>query len=298
MDQVAVAPRDFESVLEEECAGRIVDRRGRLFFLKGSGLLAFAQNIWLHPQTFRFQSISEAVKHLRAIQRSWWLHPAGHHRRAQLIQDQLPPLRAKPVEFMSVIPQAPLGSWTLIDENTMIYSGACTSPFPDGELAFHENRIDPPSRAYLKLWELFTLLETHPQRGERVIDLGSAPGGWTWVLDQLGCEVVSVDKAPLDAKTKFSSRVKSVHESAFALPVPAPGEVSWMFSDVICYPERLLELVKRWEPAVPNLVCTLKFQGATDFAVIAEFLKIRGSKIRHLTCNKHELTWWRVHGDQ
>lgn len=291
MDLVAIAPIDFEEVLSEELGSRAQNQFGRLFVVKGKKPPHWAQNVWLKPQTFKFKSISEAAKHLRGIQRNWWLHSTHHHRRANLIAEQLPPLKPKPIEFLSPIPKAPLGSWTLLNENTLVYSAECSSPFPDGEIEFVENKTEPPSRAYLKLWELFTLEGVHPKKGDHVVDLGSAPGGWTWVLDQLGCEVTSVDKAELDSKTKFSSRVKYVSESAFALK---PTAAQWMFSDIICYPDRLLELVKKWEPLVPNLVCTIKFQGATDFKIIDEFLKIPKSKVTHLSCNKHELTWFRL----
>lgn len=292
MDLAALAPRGFEEVLSEELGSRASEQLDRLFLVKGKKLPHFAQNIWLKPQIFKFKSISEAAKHLRAIQRNWWLHSTHHHRRAELIKEQLPPLKPKPIGFLSPIPKAPLGSWTLLDENRLLYSAECSSAFPDGEIEFQENKTDPPSRAYLKLWELFTLIEKHPTKGDGVVDLGSAPGGWTWVLDQLGCNVTSVDKAPLDSKTQFSARVKHVEESAFALQ-PISG-TRWMFSDIICYPSRLVELVKKWEGVVPNLVCTIKFQGSTEFAAVEELLKIPQSQVRHLSCNKHELTWWRV----
>jgi 23S rRNA (cytidine2498-2'-O)-methyltransferase len=291
-DLVVIAPRGFETVLEEELGGRTNEQFDRLFLVKGKQVPRFAQNVWLKPQTFQIKSINEAAKHLRGIQRNWWLHSTHHHRRAELIKAQLPPLKPKPIEVMSAVPTAPLGSWTLLDEKTVLYSAECSSPFPDGEVEFIENKTEPPSRAYLKLWELFTLIGKHPKAGDKVVDLGSAPGGWTWVLDQLGCDVTSVDKAPLETKTQFSSRVNYLSESAFGLK--PTEDMQWMFSDVICYPERLLELVKKWEPLVPNLVCTIKFQGETNFKTVDEFLKIPGSEIRHLSCNKHELTWWRI----
>lgn len=249
----------------------------------------WAQNIWEDVHEFKFKSISEAAKHLRGIQRNWWLHSIGHHRRAALIQDQLPPLKPKPWKFMALPPAAPLGSWTLLDEGTMLYSAKCSSPFPDGEIQFEENKTDPPSRAYLKLWELFTLEQKAPKAGESAIDLGSSPGGWTWVLDQLGAEVVSVDKAPLTVKT--SPRVQFVEESAFALE---PRPVDWLFSDIICYPERLLQLVRAWEPFARYMVCTIKFQGPTNNEIVREFLAIPGSRACHLHHNKHELTWFRL----
>jgi 23S rRNA (cytidine2498-2'-O)-methyltransferase len=223
---------------------------------------------------------------LRAIQRNWVLHSVTAHRRAHLIQEQLPPLRPKPFEFGSPLPSAPLGSWCLVSPDEMIYSARCSSPFPDGAVQFAENKIDPPSRAYLKLWEFFTLAGVRPGSGDLVLDLGSSPGGWTWVLDQLGCDVISVDKAPLSGR--YSSRVQFLSESAFALE---PRPVDWLFSDIICYPERLLSLVRRWTGHAENFVCTVKLQGPTDHASITEFASIPGSRLRHLYHNKYELTW-------
>lgn len=293
MDLVVLAAKGSERPLEEEVGARVLERHERLFVLQGREIPAWAQNVWLKPQILKFKSISEAAKHLRGIQRNWWLHSVAAHRRAQLIQGELPPLKPKRLKFPSELPKLPLGSFALVDENTMIYSAECSNPFPDGEMEFEENKIDPPSRAYLKLWEFFTLNEKRPQPGQTALDLGSSPGGWTWVLDQMGCQVISVDKAPLAESLAKSSRVKYLSESAFALDPKTVGKVDWLFSDVICYPERLLELVKKWIAAegAKNFVCTLKFQGPTNFDVIAEFKNIPGSQIRHLSNNKHELTW-------
>jgi len=288
MDLIALAARGLERPLEEEVGSRILEQRGRLFVLKGHEIPVWAANVWLKPQTLQFKSISEAAKHLRGIQRNWWLHSSTAHRRAKLIQEGLPPLKPKPVKFLAPLPTLPMGAFTLLDENTLVYSAETTSLFPDGEMEFDENKTDPPSRAYLKLWEFFTVMQRWPKAGETVMDLGSAPGGWTWVLDQLGCQVISVDKAPLADSLKLSERVQFVSESAFALP---PQKIDWLFSDVICYPERLLELVRKWQGFAKNFVCTVKFQGPTNFAVIEEFRSIPGSKIQHLHANKHELTW-------
>jgi 23S rRNA (cytidine2498-2'-O)-methyltransferase len=288
--KAALAAPDYERPLLEELGSRLVEQRERLFLYNGEDPV-WAQNLWLEPQRFEFTSISQAAKHLRGIQRNWHLHSTGAHRRAQLIQEQLPPLKPRPLAFMAPLPTAPLGSWTLLDEKTLFYSARCSSPFADGEVHFAENKIDPPSRAYLKLWEWFTLNGRAPGAGERVLDLGSSPGGWTWVLDQLGCEVFSVDKAPLAENLNLSSRVRYVAESAFALDPAAVGAVDWLFSDIICYPERLLDLVRRWEGFARNFVCTIKFQGPTNHDVVREFMALPGARVRHLFHNKHELTW-------
>jgi 23S rRNA (cytidine2498-2'-O)-methyltransferase len=52
-------------------------------------------------------------------------------------------------------------------------------------------------------------------------------------------------------------------------------------------------LVQRWieAEAVRRIVCTVKFQGATDHATAAAFAAIPGGRLMHLFHNKHELTF-------
>jgi 23S rRNA (cytidine2498-2'-O)-methyltransferase len=189
-----------------------------------------------------------------------------------------------------------LGSWTLLDRDTILASPSCSSPFPNGEARFVEDRMAPPSRAYLKLWELFTVLGVAPGAGERCLDLGSSPGGWTWVLAQLGAEVISVDKARLDPRVAALPGVTWHQESAFALDPTQFSGIDWLFSDVICYPRRLLSLVERWivSGTCKRFVCTMKFQGPTDHETARSFAAIPGSRLLHLHHNKHELTWIRL----
>ena len=129
-----------------------------------------------------------------------------------------------------------------------------------------------------------------------MLDLGASPGGWSWVLGQLDCTVISVDKAPLAANIAQSSNISFLQESAFGLDPQQIKSATWLFSDIICYPERLLTLLKKWmqDSRVQNFVCTIKFQGQADFTIIDEFLKIPNSKMVHLYHNKHEVMWWKT----
>ena len=168
-----------------------------------------------------------------------------------------------------------------------------TSPFANGEVAFVEDRTGPPNRAYLKLWEALVRMRRWPGPGERCLDLGAAPGGWTWVLATLGARVVAVDKAPLEPRIAAMPGVDWRGESAFALEPDSVGPIDWLLSDVICYPTRLLRLVERWRASglVRNFVCTIKFQDATDHETAAAFAAIPGAQVLHLHHNKHELTF-------
>jgi 23S rRNA (cytidine2498-2'-O)-methyltransferase len=274
--------------------GAVERVHGRLLIASGPPRpAAWAANIWLDPQAISIASISDAAAKLRAIQRNWAVYAPVCHRRAVLIQQQLPKVSARPLVFGMAPPTSPLGSWTLLDTGTILASAMCTSPFPNGEVHFVEDRTGPPSRAYLKLWEALTIIGKRPQPGQVCVDLGSAPGGWSWALAKMGARVISADKAPLSPEIAGMTGIDYRQESAFALDPARFGKVDWVFSDLVCYPARLLSLIERWRAAgtCRRFVCTLKFQGATDHATIRRFAAIPGSELRHLYHNKHELTW-------
>jgi len=256
---------------------------------------AWAQNIWYDPEDWPVPSIKAAVRTLKGIQRNWALLPGdGPYRRAALIDAQLPPVKARPLHFPESPPSAPLGGWTLATPARMVAAARTESPFPHGEPRFVEDRAGPPNRAYLKLWEALTVLGDRPGPGSRCLDLGAAPGGWTWVLAQLGAEVDAVDKAPLAPAVAALPGVRVRRDSAFALSPEAVGPVDWLVCDVVCYPQRLQGLLRRWRDSgrAARMICTIKFQGATDFAALEAIRQELGGTLRHLHHNKHEVTWF------
>lgn len=293
---VALAIHNLEMELERELIFRHIpfEKHDRLYFIDKNYCPIFAQVTWINCQKISIASIGDGIKKLKKLGRNWSLFTIGNHRRAQLIQEGLYKIKNEPVEFLAEQPKYPMGGWTLLDSNTIVCSTETTSRYPLGKIEFIENKVIPPSRAYLKLWEFFTIHHPSIGRNTTVIDMGSSPGGWSWVLAEMGLKVISVDKAPLDKKIESIPNIKFLHESAFALDPQKMPNVEWFFSDIICYPERLLTLVNNWmsNSNVKSFVCTIKFQGEADFKVIDEFLKIPNSKIVHLYNNKHEITWW------
>jgi 23S rRNA (cytidine2498-2'-O)-methyltransferase len=291
-----LAAPGFEADLRAEL-GDVTEEHGRLMLAPGPPRpAAWAQNIWLEPVLYEGVSIGEGAKHLRALQRNWWPYEFHLHRRTALLVEKLPKVSAKPLNFGQPAPTAPLGSFAWLDESRLLASAACSSAFPNGEVAFNEDRQTPPNRAYLKLWEALTLAGSLPGPGQRCLDLGASPGGWTWVLATTGADVISIDKAPLAPAIAAMANVDHRQGSAFGLDPAEIGPVDWLCSDVICYPERLLRLVERWRETglARNFICTLKFQGETDHATARLFAAIPGSRLLHLSHNKHELTWMLV----
>jgi 23S rRNA (cytidine2498-2'-O)-methyltransferase len=257
----------------------------------------WAQNVWLEPYRLSVTSIRDAVHQLCALQRNWWPYAFQLHRRSELTREQLPFVTARPLRFPEAAPVAALGSFTWLDMNTVLCSPVCSSPFANGEPRFVEfgEHEGPPSRAYLKLFEALTLLGRAPRAGERCLEIGASPGGWTWVLATLGARVLAVDRARLAPNVRGFENVEERQGNAFTATPEAIGNVGWLFSDVICYPEKLLPYVESWlsSGACRNFVCTLKFQGAAHYGAIDGFAAIPGSRIVHLSHNRHELTWMR-----
>ncbi|MBX9923339.1 MAG: SAM-dependent methyltransferase [Rhabdochlamydiaceae bacterium] len=290
-----LSPPDLQQQLKRELKN-IICEYDRLIIAEGPPQTAhWAQNIWFDPQVISFTSISEAAKKLKEMQKLWSFYPYKNIRRGTLISEKLPYFSAKPIIFPSSIPKAPLGSWTLLDPNTLLASPLCSSSFAQGEVHFQESKV-PPSRAYLKLWEALTRIGVIPKPDDVCLEVGASPGSWTWVLQQLGSKVIAVDRALLDPSVSSLPNVTCLKKDAFSLkPMDFP-KLDWIFSDLICYPEKLLAWLNQWLEinAKINFVCTLKFQGEGDRDIIKEFEKIAGSHIVHLFHNKHELTWFKI----
>jgi 23S rRNA (cytidine2498-2'-O)-methyltransferase len=299
---------EFEEHLRREL-GDWKEAWGSLYFSDhgaeaGRGPVFWQQNIWLEPQRIEFDSISEAAAALRAVQRNWAPALFTQFRRGALIAAKLPPLAQKPRPFPWPLPDAPLGAWTLTDPHTLIASPRCSSPFPGGLITFAEDKEGPPSRAYLKLWEALVRARKWPGPGERCLDAGASPGGWTWALARLGAAVTAVDRAPLEDLVRALPGVDFIKHDAFTLRPEDLGPVDWLFCDVICYPPRLYRWIETWlgSGLCQNYVCTIKMQGPPDPAAPGMtaarlFAALPGSQVTHLCHNKHELTWIKVRGE-
>lgn len=294
-----LAIHKFEKELEKELeikGLKIALKKDRLYLVEGDHpALIWAQVTGFEMEFQNITSIKDAARKLKAMGRNWGLFTVEHHRRAELIQSELPKISQKPMVFRHPLPTLPMGLWTLWEQDLIIATQKTTSPFPLGEMTLEEDKLMPPSRAYLKLWEFFTLYAPEEIHGGRALDVGSCPGGWTWVLRTLEFEkVYSVDKAPIEKRILDLGRIDFRQESAFGLNPDDFENLDWFCSDIICYPDRLLNLIKRFLKSgkVKNFVCTIKYQGETDWENTLKFLDIPGSKIVHLHHNKHEVTWF------
>lgn len=107
-----------------------------------------------------------------------------------------------------------------------------------------------PSRSTLKLEEAWLQLIPEHLRAiyikpfQKAVDLGAAPGGWTWQLVHRGLQVVAVDNGPMDRQLMESGQVTHLREDAFTYK--PTRQVDWMVCDIVEKPARVAELMERW----------------------------------------------------
>lgn len=107
-----------------------------------------------------------------------------------------------------------------------------------------------PSRSALKIEEACLRLLTPEERadalrhGRDAVDLGAAPGGWSWFLASRGVRVTAVDHGRLAPGLTDEFPVQRVAADAFTWRPSAP--VDWLVCDVVDKPARTLALMEKW----------------------------------------------------
>ncbi len=282
----------LEPLLEELSDPLIQIKDDLIFSSRPHRFCCFAQDSWTSPQMISIQSIQDGIKKLKALYPFWHFHGISHFRRGNLIESGLKRIKNQEIDWQSPLPKHQSFSFTLLDPNTLLISGPTTRCYPDGIIQFMETKL-PPSRAYLKLIEAFHLIQKWPKPKERCLEIGAAPGSWSYILSELKTNLTACDKAPLDLPDRLKSQIHFLKQDGFKLTPDLIGPCDWLFSDVICYPEKLFDFVKKWVDSklCPNMICTIKFQGAIDLSILEKFKKIENSQLIHLYHNKHEITW-------
>ncbi|HEX4883001.1 MAG TPA: 23S rRNA (cytidine(2498)-2'-O)-methyltransferase RlmM, partial [Casimicrobiaceae bacterium] len=106
-----------------------------------------------------------------------------------------------------------------------------------------------PSRSAAKLAEALVVFlgdEANDvlRPGMRAVDLGAAPGGWSWLLAGRGLRVTAVDNGPL--KEPVASDPLVTHVRADGLHFRPRRPVDWLVCDIVERPARIAELVAGW----------------------------------------------------
>jgi 23S rRNA (cytidine2498-2'-O)-methyltransferase len=114
---------------------------------------------------------------------------------------------------------------------------------PGGRLRVHVPEA-APSRAAMKLAEAFHWLDRAPDPGDLCVDLGAAPGGWSWVLLERRARVVAVDPAFMARSLQKKRGLTHVRADAFTFEPDEP--VDWLFSDMAWRPLESAALLAKW----------------------------------------------------
>ncbi len=163
-------------------------------------------------------------------------------------------------------------------------------------------QMDPqaPSRSYLKVEEAFHLFGSAPKENETVVDLGAAPGGWSYSALKNGATVTAIDNGPLKGPVVSNSRVKHLKADAFTYKHSSGKPADWLLCDILEKPEVVLELIDKWlnQKWCRRFIVNLKL-GRTDPIFLLK--KIRDPKkgllsycrilyVRQLYHNREEIT--------
>lgn len=108
-----------------------------------------------------------------------------------------------------------------------------------------------PSRSTLKLEEAFLFFVNDPERdlrpGMTAVDLGAAPGGWTWQLVRKHIRTIAIDNGSLHPDLLESGLVEHLRVDGFRYRPRHP--VDWLVCDMVEQPIRIAELVTDWVQA-------------------------------------------------
>jgi len=106
-----------------------------------------------------------------------------------------------------------------------------------------------PSRSTLKLAEAIVTFVGDREAAllrpaMRAIDLGAAPGGWTWQLAHRGLRVMAIDNGPLKGSVREDPLVTHLRTDGLTYLPKRP--VDWMTCDIAEQPARIAALIARW----------------------------------------------------
>ncbi len=195
---------------------------------------------------------------------------------------------------------APGGLWGAVMPRSRL-----TDSHPGGA---HRMRFDPlaPSRSYLKIEEVFERLGEAPQPGQRAVDLGAAPGGWSHAFLKRGCRVLAVDRGTLKLNAALAAgRLVHLRENGITFRPPAAWTpADWLVSDMLIPPGQTLGMIRKWveEPLARRFVFNIKLPQQHLYPVLrpieAYLRRVPGLRfqMRQLYHDRREVTVFGVIG--
>lgn len=252
------------------------------------------------------------------------LHPWGTHRivleEDPALQRRLPGIEKALVRVIGATcpalrdqytgeakPQAePLQSFDIL-QLVLGYQGLWTSLGPQQELLspqpggrYRMRRLPgAPSRSYLKVEEAIARMPCTPREGDTVVDLGAAPGGWSFAMATRGCRVTAVDHGSMRIPGPEASRVQHLKADGLTYdPGGRKAAVDWMLSDMLISPGGAIGLLRKWMTGARAryIICNVKLPQQQPWSAVKPLLDMLKrqrrytSEVRQLFHDRREVT--------
>jgi 23S rRNA (cytidine2498-2'-O)-methyltransferase len=324
---LSLCQHGYEAFLERELAGAAlaVAEKGPGWVLAANGEvagLAFPQVTLLEPREFRGESVNALAQQLadffleslrgERIEAAWPCvfqtvpEVVGLGRRAGGVEKAFFELLRKKLNRIAKLasPELPRGAGKVRGLFVFFADFGRVFAAREAVLGGQRRMADDdaaPSRSYLKVEEAYIVLGREPAAGETVVDLGAAPGGWSYSAAKRGAKVIAVDNGPLKGGALDHPLIEHRLEDAFKLR-PTDGETyDWLFCDMVEEPHHVMQnIVTPWlaNGWCRRFVINLKF-GHVDPLALQREIRADGSpfvrhaadfRIRHLYHDREEFT--------
>lgn len=138
---------------------------------------------------------------------------------------------------------------------------------------------EAPSRSTLKLeeaWHQFIPRQEWDAKlapAMKAVDLGAAPGGWTWQLVNRHMYVIAVDNGPMQQALMDSGQVEHLKTDGFTFK-PRKA-VDWMVCDIVEKPARTAAMATTWlvEKWCKNAIVNLKLPMKQRYQEVIKLLE-------------------------
>jgi hypothetical protein len=158
---------------------------------------------------------------------------------------------------------------------------------------------ESPARAYHKMREAHLQFGLEINPGDQVIEIGSAPGGISYYLLNLGVKLICVDPAVMDKslKEKFPNSFKHIKASIFDVDRrDVTKNCDWIISDLNLIGDLNVDQTKRimdYYKDLKGAFITIKTPKTSDLRRIPNWVKSFGSDydvlVTHLPSHRREI---------
>ena len=161
-------------------------------------------------------------------------------------------VRPKPVEGSARKGKLPRLHIFFPDKSSVLIGSSDTHNSSDAIMGIVRQSMpaEAPSRSTMKLAEAIEVFMDRSEQtrllrqGMQAVDLGAAPGGWTWQLVKRGMRVTAVDNGPMKGALIDHPLVQHLKQDGFKY---APRKaLDWLVCDMVEKPSKVAELIGVW----------------------------------------------------